>query len=255
MINPYNISNPYNLDSEQIMSKLPYEKKNQTQHLEGGIIQILVDNILDNKKTFLEIGFGIGGENMTTFLINQGWNGIGVDAVDQSSVVVPNSKNFKYKSIRINPENLKELLEEMPTEFDFFSLDIDSYDFEISKKLLELGYKPKVVCLEFNPRFGNKVEASFPFKKIIKKKLYRKRGIYGCSIKKYISLWEAYGYKFFTYDSSLTNLFFYDPNKLKDLSSIKTHTLDQFPIKEDQNKKLIEEHGMWDLREIYREYK
>jgi hypothetical protein len=250
------MSNPYNLTPDQILPFLPYEKKLHSQHGESGIIELLTDNIIDTNKIFLEIGWGNGLGNMTIDLLEKNWSGTGVDLFDEPHPDAKITDKFTYIKLKIEPGNVYEALKNIPRDFDFFSLDIDSYDFEISKTLLELEYRPKVCCLEFNPRFGPDIEASFPYKVQPKKKLYRKYGIYGSSIKKYIKLWESYGYRFFTYDSSLTNLFFYDPMKLNDMSSYVTYKLENFPIKEDKNLEIIKEHGMWieELDIIYKGY-
>ena len=43
----------------------------------------------------------------------------------------------------------------VPTEFDFLSVDVDGCDFWIWKSLN--NYKPKVVCIEFNPTIPNSI--------------------------------------------------------------------------------------------------
>lgn len=249
------MSNPYNLTPDQILQKLPYEHRGRSQHLEIGIIRELAKNLKINNKFFFEIGWANGGCNMTTDLFDDGWTGIGIDVYDapHPSIKLPNS--FKYRKLFVDPDNLSIAFNGVPKDFEFFSLDIDSYDFVISEWLLKNKFRPKFVCLEINPRFGPIVEASFPWKKRIKK-LYNKQGIYGVSIAKYKKLWESYGYKLFTYDSSLTNVFFYHVESLNDLSQYKVHTLADFPIKVDVNRDYIIEHGRWaeDLDLIYVPY-
>ena len=252
------MSNPYGVDPNQMLTPLPYEDVNGfSQHGETGIINTLIENLSTSNKFFLEIGWGNGLGNMTIDLIIKDWAGVGVDMFDKPHPDAKLNDKFRYVSMKVTPFNLDQCLAGVPKDFDFFSLDIDSYDFEVARELLKKGYRPKISCVEFNPRFGPTIEASFPFKEIPKKKLYRKHGIYGSSIAKYRKLWEHYGYKFFTYDTSLTNLFFYRPDCMKDLTNIPVHSIESFPIKQDKNKQIIIDHGMWvsELTEIYKDFK
>lgn len=250
------MANPYRLTETQILKWLPYERRGNSQHGEDGIIETMISAIKNPTNTFLEIGCGLGIENMTVSLIKKGWGGVCVDIFDDLHPDAIRNNKLVYKQLFVNLDNLNQAFSDTPKDFDFFSLDIDSFDFEVCRWLLKNNYRPKTVCLEFNPRFGHIIEASFPYEERRKKKPYRKGGSYGSSIAKYKKLWESYGYKYFTYDSSLTNLFFYDPNTVADLSDLPAHSLENFPIKEDINKEIILRFGYWvgRLDEIYKEY-
>ena len=53
---------------------LPYEKQITSQHGEDGIIEQMLNAIINPDKTFLEIGWGDGGSNMTWHLMmDKGW--------------------------------------------------------------------------------------------------------------------------------------------------------------------------------------
>jgi hypothetical protein len=98
---------------------------------------------------------------------------------------------------------------------DFFSLDIDSFDYEVARVLLEAGFRPAVVCVEINPHFGSTTQASFPYIPNVKKKTYDRRYFRGASLSKYTKLWQHYGMEFFTLNSvSYHNAFYYDPARV-----------------------------------------
>lgn len=241
------------------MNSLPYEKNIYSQNGEDGIIEVLVNNIKDCKKTFLEIGWGDGTCNMTRNLIEQEWSGVGVDAAflePNTSLTLP--KDFIYKNVKVLPNiNLLEIFKDTPKNVDFFSLDIDSFDYDVAKWMLENSFRPKVVCLEINYRFGNNAIASMPFKEPPhKKKIYKKTHLFGCSIKKYKELWELFGYDFFGYDSSITNVFFYNKESV-DKIELPFHTLEEFPIITDNMKEILINDPFWKLHleEIYSGYK
>lgn len=231
------------------MIPLPYEKRIHSQNNEDGIIEVMIDAIKDCEKIFLEIGWGDGINNMSRNLIEQGWSGVGID-VQPPSPTLSLPDNFTHLNMYVTPNNMNLVVQHTSKIFDFFSLDIDSYDYEIAKWLLENNYRPKIACLEINPRFGPTVCASFPYMEVPKVKLYRKTNIFGVSLQKYKLLWNHYGYKYFGYDSTATNVFFYNPEYVNDLSHLPIHTEDEFPYKNDDiMKKHIQEHSIWSTHE------
>jgi hypothetical protein len=94
-------------------------------------------------------------------------------------------------------------------DFDVFSLDIDSIDFHILKAVLDLGYRPKILVLEYNSAFGPNQAVTVPYKAVFNRWDEHPDGIYyGASVMAWRILLEPLGYKFVTVDSSGTNAFF-----------------------------------------------
>ena len=116
----------------------------------------------------------------------------------------------------VTPDDIVEVLRPVADwQCDFFSLDIDSFDYEVARVLLETGFRPATVCVEINPHFGSVIQASFPYIANVKKKTYDRRYFRGASLAKYTKLFEKYGLKFFTLNSvSYHNAFYYDPNRV-----------------------------------------
>lgn len=190
---------------------LPYEKKITSQHGEDGIIEQMLNAIhTPRNKQFLEIGWGDGGSNMTWHLmINEGWTGVGVDAQPPKKGYDLFPEGFQHLQEFVYPSTCTKYLEYVSIDVDFFSLDIDSFDYEIAKGLMSAGFKPKTVCVEINKFFGAYSYGSFPYQNPITKKMYHKLRRSGVSLQKYIDFWAYYGYEYFGYDSSCTNAFFY----------------------------------------------
>jgi hypothetical protein len=212
---------------------LPYEKQITSQHGEDGIIEQMINAIITPNKTFLEIGWGDGGSNMTWHLmVDKGWSGVGVDAKEPSKGRDKFPPQFKHMQEFVYPNTCTKYLNNVPLDCDFFSLDIDSFDYEIAKTLFAANFRPKTVCVEINKFFGSKDYGSFPFE-TPRKKLYHKLYRSGVSLQKYISFFNHYGYEYFGYDSSYTNAFFYkidQCNKI-DLPILK---LEDFPYQTSQ---------------------
>ncbi len=83
---------------------------------------------------------------------------------------------------------------DIPTNFDFLSIDIDGCDFYIFESLTK--YRPKLICIEFNPTIPNSVEYVNPRNFSVK---------HGSSAKSIAMLAKAKNYKLLT--STTCNLF------------------------------------------------
>ena len=232
------------------LETLPYEKLGYAQHGETGIIETMTDAIKHKTNMFFEIGFSSGAMNMTRDLFTKGWSGVGVDMYEAPSDKLGPLSKVNYIKCKVEPDNLLDILQEVDVQVDFFSLDIDSYDFEIAEKLLSLGWQPKTVCLEFNPKFGSTAHASFPFR--VGKKIFNKKGLYGSSLAKYIALWTSHGYRYFGFDSTFTNVFFYHPDTVNDLSHLKIYQPEDLPFANDDIMlTMIKMHPIWNIEDIW----
>ena len=232
------------------LKPLPYERQGFSQHAETGIIETMTNAIKKPNKTFFEIGFSSGAMNMTRDLFTQGWSGVGVDMFDKPSDKLGPLPTVTYIQSKVDPENIHDILSDVDIQVDFFSLDIDSYDYEIADKVLSSGWQPKTVCLEFNPKFGPDAHASFPYR--VGKKLFNKKGLYGSSLAKYIDLFTGHGYRYFGFDHTFTNVFFYHPDTVNDLSQHKIYQPNDLPFANDDIMiTMIKMHHLWEVSDIW----
>lgn len=229
---------------------LPYEKQITSQHGEDGIIEQMLNAIhTPRNNQFLEIGWGDGGTNMTWHLMTQqGWGGVGVDAQVPKKGYELFPPQFKHFQEFVYPDTCRKYLDYVPLDCDFFSLDIDSFDYEIAKTLMAAGFKPKTVCAEINKFFGANAIGSFPYQERIKKKMYHKLYYSGVSLMKYIKFWEHYGYRYFGYDSSYTNAFFYKIDQCHHIE-LPTLKLLDFPYQDDSQMREHIKDTVWAGRE------
>lgn len=63
----------------------------------------------------------------------------------------------------ISPENIDEILDDTNEflrvdDLDFFSLDIDTYDYFIIASLMKTKHRPLVICVEYNAKFPPTIE-------------------------------------------------------------------------------------------------
>jgi hypothetical protein len=204
---------------------LPYEYKFGSQHREDGIIDLLCSHINNPDHTAIEIGSGTGEQNMIRNLIeNLGYRGIGHD-LQSATWTHP---NYEHRICAVALDQLGSLIESWPTRTpDFFSLDIDSFDFWVLKDLLyNHDFRPAVMCLEYLSYYQEQVVSVRPG-------LHKYKKTYcGCSLAAYQILTERFGYRFFTVDTYGVNSFFYHPDRIKDpdqLKDLPTHAWRQYP--------------------------
>jgi hypothetical protein len=137
-----------------------YEAKFFSQHGEDGIIAEIFKRIGTTNKTFFEFGAGIQFENNSLYLLLNGWNGFWIDG--DKKYVEFNAKHFKkyvddgklkLSDHFISSENINSIAKGLgvPKDLDFLSIDIDGNDYYIWKAC---DLKPRVLCIEINPRFN-----------------------------------------------------------------------------------------------------
>lgn len=229
--------------------KLPYEKQITSQHGEDGIIEQMLNAIKNPDTTFLEIGWGDGGSNMTWHLMkDKGWGGVGVDAQPPKKGFDIFPKNFTHINEFVFPNTCLKYISMVPIDCDFFSLDIDSFDYEIAKTLFLGGFRPKTVCVEINKFFGANDYGSFPFE-TPRKRLYHKLHRSGVSLKKYIDFFNYFNYDYFGYDSSYTNAFFYHRDQCNSLSKLPILPIEEFPYQDSSVMKTNIKGTFWEDKE------
>jgi hypothetical protein len=95
---------------------------------------------------------------------------------------------------------------------DVFSLDVDGIDYHIAARILELGFRPKLWVVEYNPTFGPERSVAVPYSEDFVRWRAHESGLYyGASVAAWRKLFEGYAYEFITTDKSGTNAFFVDP--------------------------------------------
>jgi hypothetical protein len=204
---------------------LPYEYQFSSQHREDGIIDLLCARIPDPDYRAIEIGSGNGEQNMIRNLIeNRGYHGIGHDLQPARW----QHDKYEHRIQAVNLDELGALVESWPTRTpDFFSLDIDSFDFWVLKDLLyNHDFRPAVMCLEYLSYFRNQIASVRP--DLGKYKL----AALGCSLGAYQQLTERFGYRFFTVDTCGVNGFFYLPSRLANpaqLDELPRHAWRMYP--------------------------
>lgn len=231
-INSYNANKLYSVNYINKTNKI-IEYKISSQNYEDGIIKSLILKLKRNNKKFLEIGFDYHECNSLQ-LIKQGWSGLFVDydieKIENFNIIKDkfNFNKIKITNNKISPTNINSIFKQefADTNIDFFSIDIDSLDFYVLKNI---KFRPKIICLEFNPYLTNFGSIVVKFKK---NNFNNANYYYGASIQAYTKLLKKKHYRLVAIDSNSVNAFFIDTKQFKN----KFYEID---INKDKNLKIF----------------
>lgn len=132
-----------------------YEKSVYSQQGEDGVIARIFELIGTDSKYAVDIGAYDG--RITSNVLNledQGWGACKLEGGEIADT--EEAKRHGVHKEWVTPENVVDLFEkyEVPDNFDFLSLDIDSIDYHVLEALLLNGYKPRAMVTEYNGSYG-----------------------------------------------------------------------------------------------------
>ena len=126
------------------------EYKTYSQNGEDGVIARIFEMIPPVAKTYVEFGVEAGVECNTRLLRENGWTGLMMDGDH-----VNPSTNLHME--RIDPENIVDLFLKhgVNREHDLLSVDLDCFDWYITRNILRAGFRPRVIINEVNSRIDH----------------------------------------------------------------------------------------------------
>lgn len=120
------------------------------------ILRVL-DKIRVPNKIAVDIGAGDGSHMSCTLgLAKQGWHLVGFEAEPilfaGLAFLYRHTKNVQLHRDFITPQNVLDCFRafEIPKNFGFLNVDIDSYDIWVLDQLLTGGYRPAIISIEIN---------------------------------------------------------------------------------------------------------
>ena len=182
---------------------------------EDGIIDYLLFSLGIKKPRFIEIGVGDYREANTRFVFERtNCQGLIIDVTKDLEQKVKNNTVFWKGDLtvvekEIDSENILEVLnkENFNKDIDLFSIDIDGVDYWVLEKLPNKF--SKIVVVEYNACFGDKLVVSVPnIKKFRRAKYNYSHLCFGASIRALTNLLVNKGYIFLGTNLFRTNAFF-----------------------------------------------
>jgi hypothetical protein len=223
-----NIEKQFNKFSENLDKINDYEFKLTSENNEDGIIDYIF-KVIPNSKKFVEIGFGYYECNSLN-LIKNGWSGKLIDINIDEVIALKKNLNSHYPlanveviNSKVTRNNIDELVhsKNFNTTIDFFSIDVDSNDYWILKKMNLSNIN--VVCAEYNHWLGKDESLTIEYNENFK---FQDNGLWGVSLKALTQLLKNKEFSLIAVDSAGSNAFFVN-NKYSDkfeiLSSEKSY--------------------------------
>lgn len=130
---------------------LPFSDENSV------VLDILTST--DHEHLLVDVGAGeIHDLSNSRFFLEQGWRGVLFDInAGKSSVALETIHRHKYSATYsvapLTPENICDFFRAhgVSTDFSFLSIDIDSFDFYLVRRILS-QFRPRVLIVEINER-------------------------------------------------------------------------------------------------------
>lgn len=146
---------------------LQFSENTHSQTGEDGIIAKVLEMLPDRNKVCVEFGAwdGLFLSNVRRLIEEEGYSSVLIEADEERFQQL--KANYRDNN-RVTPLNcfvgfepedgLDVLLSSLPVpfDFDFLSIDIDGNDFHVWKAIET--YRPKLICIEFNPTIPTDVD-------------------------------------------------------------------------------------------------
>lgn len=138
----------------------PLKLKDYSQKGEAATIQRLLSLLPERDRYCVDVGAGSGWSN-TRQLIEGGYSGLLIDADQGECLKLLDIFRARIAVVRgtvgFGEDRLDNFIcgNGIPESFDFLSIDIDGNDYHVWKALEK--YRPKLVCIEFNPTIPTEV--------------------------------------------------------------------------------------------------
>lgn len=158
------------LNFKQLKQIQNYNKQSKFSSLdEEKIIDDILQTIDIRHNFFVDIGAanGVSWSNSCQLAL-KGWQGLSVEYESESfAELAEEYKSFSGINLSrcmVTPENVISLLKgnQVPQEFGFLSLDIDSYDYYVLEQILKF-YRPSLICTEINQRIPPPIKFTVEF--------------------------------------------------------------------------------------------
>jgi len=163
-----------------------------SQNNEDGIIGYVFERLGLKTISFFEFGVHVS-ENNTLLLLLNGARGVWFDKnLSLPKLELGIKTNLLIEDVFITLSNLDGICADglrflgIPSsELDLLSMDLDGNDFWIVRRILELGYTPKLLCLEYNAKFPLPLDIKMDYNEFHQ---WSVDDYFGCSLQSYINL-------------------------------------------------------------------
>lgn len=187
---------------------------------EDGVIEEAFRRILPSYNFAVEFGANDGAwlSNTKNLILHHGWQALLIEGKEDLAAKARQTYADKPVNVvhaKVLPTNIEDLFAAagVPKDFDFLSIDIDSFDWYVWHEIER--YRPKVICIEYNASFPPPEHRIVPydpgmFEAATARLDGRCDDYFGASLQALVQLGERKGYKLVHCTTDGVNAFFVD---------------------------------------------
>jgi hypothetical protein len=190
-----------------------------SQNGEDGIIDVLRRHLQKTNRYFIEIGAYDGLENNTAWLlVAEQYSGLMIeghpDRVERCLQLMRYSIGAQCHRMFVTRDSVPALKAlAWFNDPDVLSIDIDGMDYHVVEALLDGGFRPRILVVEYNSVYGPERSITVAYRPdFVYTEAHPTRLYYGVSIAGWRKLLEGRGYHFVTVNRHGVNAFFVDPS-------------------------------------------
>jgi hypothetical protein len=196
-------------------SRYVSKNKNAATGPEEKFLQQLLQKLEIPSGFFVDIAAGDGFSSSPIYaLVKNDWSGFCVE-MDRTKFLRLTYLFHKFTKIdlsaqKVTPMNAEFLLKshEVPKNFEFLNMDIDSFDLEVTTNILK-SFSPKIISIEINEKIPPNIYFNTKWSDKLK---WDNWHFYGCSISAAVEEIEPFGYELL--EIVYNNAFFIKTEKL-----------------------------------------
>jgi hypothetical protein len=170
---------------------------------EGAVIQENFEQLKIEKGFLVDIGAadGIRQSSTNRFLRTNNWSGLLIECDSESftklSFLYNDRDDLSLAKTKVSPTNIVSLLKgyEVPWNFEYLNIDIDSYDLEVLRRIITSDYRPRLISMEVNEKFPPNVDFEVIFDQ---EHAWQGDHFFGCSISSATKCLNKLGYRLST---------------------------------------------------------
>lgn len=149
-------------DIELLINRLKIIRTDNSFANESATIAEIVNKLAINRKYLVDIGAADGIRQSPTalFLNELGWEGslfeYDPDSFARLAFLYNHRQDLSLCKTKITPFNTAEILTALnvPKNFGYLNIDIDSYDLSVLRAMLDSDFRPSIISMEINENFG-----------------------------------------------------------------------------------------------------
>ena len=174
-------------------------RKDKSYAGEFGVLRAILNSLsIDGPVRFVDIGAGDGYNMSVAYPLSNFFSGEGLliesneALLEKAKSLYKNNSGFYYHNDLVNPFNISEIIRDYGFQNStYIKIDIDSFDLDLLRAILESGLKPKVLSVEINELFPPPVI----FESQYDPNGYYSTPFYGCSLQALVNETTKHKYK------------------------------------------------------------